>query len=719
MSGNSARLTAISSVADYRDAGYIEQGDVTDIFGSNVFSDKVMRERLPKTVYKSIRSTIEHGEKLDPSIADSVATAMKDWAVEKGASHYAHIFYPLTGFTAEKHDSFIEPSGDQVINEFSGKLLCQGEPDGSSFPNGGIRQTHQARGYTAWDVTSPAYILESPNGNTLCIPTIFVSWTGQALDKKIPLLRSNKAVGEQAARLLKLFGHTDIAPVASYAGPEQEYFLVDLNFYYARPDLIATDRTLFGAAPAKGQQFDDHYFGPIPERVSAFMMDVEQELYRLGIPAKTRHNEVAPGQFEIAPVYESANVASDHQQLTMTIFKNIAKRHGMACLFHEKPFAGVNGSGKHVNWSIANSTQGNLLYPGKNPAQNAQFLTFCAAVIRSIHLHGGLFRAAIASASNDHRLGANEAPPAIMSTFIGDELLEVFEAIKAGSADGPEGKGFMNVGVDTLPHLEKDAGDRNRTSPFAFTGNRFEFRAVGSCSSISGPLVVLNTCLADSLDFISTELETKVAAGAEFNAAVTEILKEIYTKHGEAVFNGDGYSSEWHEKAVSNRGLKNLRTTPDALPELKSKQTVSMFEKYNVLSKEELESRFEIYTEQYVEKVKVEVLAGLRMAKTMLLPASIRYQTELADNAISLKDVGIDADSSTLESVSGLVKALQTSIADLEAKFEKEDESHGKYSCDVLLPALLAVRSAADALELVTADDEWPLPSYQEMLFIK
>jgi glutamine synthetase len=717
MSGSSARLNAIATVASSIEPGYVENGDVTKIFGSNVFSDSVMRERLPKAVYKSIKKTIEFGDKLDSTAADAVATAMKDWAVEKGASHYAHIFFPLTGYTAEKHDSFIEPSGDGVINEFSGKTLIQGEPDGSSFPNGGIRQTHQARGYTAWDVTSPAYLQESNNGVTLCIPTIFVSWTGEALDKKIPLLRSNKVVGDQAARLLKLFGHTDIAPVASYVGPEQEYFLVDLNFYYARPDLIATDRTIFGAAPAKGQQFDDHYFGPIPERVSDYMMDVENELYKLGIPAKTRHNEVAPGQFEIAPVYEAANVGSDHQQLTMTVFKNIAKRHGFACLFHEKPFAGLNGSGKHVNWSIANKTQGNLLDPGHNPSENAQFLTFCAAVIRSIHVNGGLYRAIIASASNDHRLGANEAPPAIMSTFIGDELLEVFEAIKSGSTDGPEGKGFLNVGVDTLPHLEKDAGDRNRTSPFAFTGNRFEFRAVGSISSISGPLVVLNTCLADSIDFIATALEAKVAAGTEFNKAVAEILKEVYTEHGAAVFNGDGYSSEWHEKAVSGRGLKNLKTTPEALPELISEQTVAMFEKYSILTKQELHSRFEVYTEQYIEKVLVEIKTGLRIASTMVLPAAIRYQTDLAQNAASLKELEIAGDFSTLETVSTLTKALQEKIADLSAKVAQEGDS--TYSCNTLLPGLVSLRETVDALEVVVADDEWPLPSYQEMLFIK
>ncbi len=719
MSGNTARLSAIASIADRTDIGYLEQEDVTNIFGSNVFSDKVMRERLPKVIYKSIRKTIDKGEKLDKSIADAVATAMKDWAVEKGATHYAHIFFPLTGYTAEKHDSFIEPTGESIINEFSGKLLCQGEPDGSSFPNGGIRATHRARGYTAWDVTSPAYLLESENGLTLCIPTVFVSWTGEALDKKVPLLRSQNAVGKQAERLLRLFGHTDIAPITSYAGPEQEYFLIDANFYYARLDLMSTDRTLFGAAPAKGQQFEDHYFGPIPERVCSFMMDVERALYKLGIPIKTRHNEVAPGQFEVAPVYEAANVASDHQQLTMTVFKAYAKRHGFVCLFHEKPFAGVNGSGKHLNWSIGNSTQGNLLYPGENPHDNAQFLTFCAAVIRSIHVNGGLFRASIASASNDHRLGANEAPPAIMSAFLGDQLLDIFETLKADKKLSKKGKGSFDVGVDTIPHFEKDAGNRNRTSPFAFTGNRFEFRAVGSSFSISGPLVVLNTCLAESIDYVATEIEKLLKAKKPFNEAVTAVIKDIYIKHGAAVFNGDGYSSEWHEHAVSGRGLKNLRTTPEALPEMKSKQTIAMFEKYNVLSKSELEARYEIYVEQYIKKVDVEAKVALKMAKTMILPACLRYQTDLAENVGILKDLGIDADDSTLLTVSKLVKSLQSAIADLEKKHAKQDTNHGKYSCETILPAMLKLRQAADALELVVADDYWPLPTYQEMLFIK
>ena len=473
-----------------------------------------MKSRLPKQVYKSVLATIEQGAPLDPSIADSVASAMRDWALENGASHYAHVFYPLTGLTAEKHDSFLEPDDNgSSLAQFTGKTLTQGEPDGSSFPNGGIRSTFEARGYTGWDVTSPAYILENPNGNTLCIPTIFISWTGEALDKKTPLLRSQQAMSAQAARVLKLFGHTDVDTVVSFAGAEQEYFLIDEHFYYARPDLMSAGRTLFGAKPAKGQQFDDHYFGAIPERVLAFMIEVDRELFKQGILAKTRHNEVAPGQFEIAPLFEKANLAHDHQQLMMTTLKKVAERYGMTCLLHEKPFAGVNGSGKHVNFSLGNGNQGNLLNPGDTPHENAQFLVFCAAIIRGVHLYGGLLRAVVASASNDFRLGANEAPPAIISIFLGDQLMDVYDQIAKGGATGSKGGGTLEVGVDTLPKLKADPGDRNRTSPFAFTGNRFEFRAPGSGQSISGPMVAINAILADSLDFIATELETQLADG--------------------------------------------------------------------------------------------------------------------------------------------------------------------------------------------------------------
>ena len=509
--GLTPRMAAISAVTNYKPLSPpldFAKTPAQQLFATNVFSKTVMKDRLPKPIYKSLMKTIEAGEKLDPAIADIVASAMKDWAIEKGATHYAHVFYPLTGLTAEKHDSFLSPDGDGgAMTEFTGKQLIQGEPDGSSFPSGGIRATFEARGYTIWDVTSPAYILENPNGTTLCIPTAFVSWTGEALDKKTPLLRSMQALNGQAQRILKLFGHTDGAFVASTAGPEQEYFLVDRHFYFSRPDLFTAGRTLFGAPPPKGQEFEDHYFGAIPERVLAFMLEAERELFKLGIPVKTRHNEVAPAQYEIAPVFESANLANDHQQLIMITLKRVAEKYGMACLTHEKPFAGVNGSGKHVNWSLGSATRGNLLDPGDTPHENAQFLVFCAAVMRAVYKYQGLLRASVATAGNDHRLGANEAPPAIISIFLGDQLADVFEQIKKGGAKSSIAKGTLTVGVDVLPPLPKDAGDRNRTSPFAFTGNRFEFRAVGSNQSIAGPLVAMNTIVAESLDFCATKLE--------------------------------------------------------------------------------------------------------------------------------------------------------------------------------------------------------------------
>ena len=510
MSGNSVRLQAINNVEAYVPPAI--SFDPTEapgeVFGSNVFTKAEMQLRLPKSVYKSVVATIEKGAKLDPAVADSVASAMKDWALSKGATHYAHVFYPMTGLTAEKHDSFLEPVSDgQTLAEFAGKTLIQGEPDASSFPSGGLRSTFEARGYTGWDVTSPAYILENPNGNTLCIPTVFVSMTGEALDYKTPLLRSQQAMGTHAERILKLFGHKNFDHIVSFCGPEQEYFLVDRHFFLARPDLINAGRTLFGAKPPKGQEFDDHYFGSVPERVLGFMMDTERELFKLGIPAKTRHNEVAPGQFEIAPMFERANIAADHQQLLMTIFRNVAKKHGMECLFHEKPFAGVNGSGKHVNFSMGNSQFGSLLVPGDTPHENAQFLVFCAAVIRAVHKFAGLLRVSVASATNDHRLGANEAPPAIISIFLGAQLADVFEQIAKGAATSSKGKGSMIIGVDTLPELPTDPGDRNRTSPFAFTGNRFEFRAPGSGQTINVPMIILNTIMADSLDYMATVLE--------------------------------------------------------------------------------------------------------------------------------------------------------------------------------------------------------------------
>ena len=724
MSGNAVRLAAINNVEAYEPPAF--SFDPTEapgeIFGANVFTKAEMQLRLPKSVYKSVVATIEKGAKLDPAVADSVAAAMKDWALSKGATHYAHVFYPMTGFTAEKHDSFLEPVSDgETLAEFAGKTLIQGEPDASSFPSGGLRSTFEARGYTGWDVTSPAYILENPNGNTLCIPTVFVSMTGEALDYKTPLLRSQQAMGVHAERILKLFGHTDLEKVVSFCGPEQEYFLVDRHFFLARPDMINAGRTLFGAKPPKGQEFDDHYFGSVPDRVLAFMMDTERELFKLGIPAKTRHNEVAPAQFEVAPMFERANIASDHQQLLMTVFKNIAKKHGMECLFHEKPFAGVNGSGKHVNFSVGNSELGSLLVPGDTPHENAQFLVFCAAVIRAVHKFAGLLRVSVASATNDHRLGANEAPPAIISIFLGAQLADVFEQIAKGAATSSKGKGVMHIGVDTLPYLPTDPGDRNRTSPFAFTGNRFEFRAPGSGQTVAVPMIILNTIMADSFDYMATALEKAVGEGEDFDVAVQKLLTEIITEHGAVVFNGDGYSDNWQTEAAA-RGLPNLKTTLDAIPELIKPEAVEVFEKYGVFSERELHSRYEVRLEQYALTIGVEAKLALELGTTVILPAAVRYQTELAQNVATLKAAGVDADTTMLEAVSAPIAELTAALGTLKAALsEGAGESaldEATHAQNALLPAMDAVRAAADKLETVVADDLWPLPTYQEMLYI-
>ena len=724
MSGNAVRLAAINNVEAYEPPAF--SFDPTEapgeIFGANVFTKAEMQLRLPKSVYKSVVATIEKGAKLDPAVADSVAAAMKDWALSKGATHYAHVFYPMTGFTAEKHDSFLEPVSDgETLAEFAGKTLIQGEPDASSFPSGGLRSTFEARGYTGWDVTSPAYILENPNGNTLCIPTVFVSMTGEALDYKTPLLRSQQAMGVHAERILKLFGHTDLEKVVSFCGPEQEYFLVDRHFFLARPDMINAGRTLFGAKPPKGQEFDDHYFGSVPDRVLAFMMDTERELFKLGIPAKTRHNEVAPAQFEVAPMFERANIASDHQQLLMTVFKNIAKKHGMECLFHEKPFAGVNGSGKHVNFSVGNSELGSLLVPGDTPHENAQFLVFCAAVIRAVHKFAGLLRVSVASATNDHRLGANEAPPAIISIFLGAQLADVFEQIAKGAATSSKGKGVMHIGVDTLPYLPTDPGDRNRTSPFAFTGNRFEFRAPGSGQTVAVPMIILNTIMADSFDYMATVLEKAVGEGEDFDVAVQKLLTEIITEHGAVVFNGDGYSDNWQTEAAA-RGLPNLKTTLDAIPELIKPEAVEVFEKYGVFSERELHSRYEVRLEQYALTIGVEAKLALELGTTVILPAAVRYQTELAQNVATLKAAGVDADTTMLEAVSAPIAELTAALGTLKAALsEGAGESaldEATHAQNALLPAMDAVRAGADKLETVVADDLWPLPTYQEMLYI-
>jgi glutamine synthetase len=719
-------LDAIKAVTNYKPNGAplnFKELSSKAVYGANVFSLGEMQKRLPKPTFKSLKKTIEAGAKLDPTIADVVASAMKEWAIEKGATHYAHVFYPLTGLTAEKHDSFLSPTGEgRAVAEFTGAQLVQGEPDASSFPSGGIRATFEARGYTAWDVTSPAYILENPNGTTLCIPTAFVSWTGEALDKKTPLLRSMKALNVQAQRILKLMGHKDVAHVAATAGPEQEYFLIDRNFFFARPDLLNAGRSLFGAKPPKGQEFEDQYFGAIRERVLACMLETEHELFKLGIPVKTRHNEVAPNQYEIAPVYENANIATDHQQMVMLTLKRVAQKYGMECLLHEKPFAGINGSGKHLNWSLGNSTQGNLLEPGETPHENMQFLIFCAAVIRAVHKYSSLLRAVVATANNDHRLGANEAPPAIISIFLGEQLTDVFEQIKAGGAKTSKAKGTLAVGVDTLPVLPKDAGDRNRTSPFAFTGNKFEFRAVGSSQSLAGPLVALNTIVAESLDYIATELE-KVPAGdqAKLNSAVQKLLQDIAVKHSAIIFNGDNYTQAWHDEA-EKRGLPNLKTCVEAIPVIGSPEVVALLDKYGVLSPRETQSRQDIYLEQYIKSVMTEARLTVEIARTMIFPAAVRYQNELATTCTNLKQLGYTFDTDTLDEITKLVKGLQDSTTALDKSLAHHgggllDEA--KHCCHAVLPAMLKVREFADKLEGYVADDLWPLPTYQEMLFIK
>ncbi len=718
------RVQAISQVTDRKPLPSKIPQRLEALWATDVFTLSKMQASLPKDVFKSVKNTILTGGKLDVSIAGAVAAAMKDWATSKGALYYAHVFYPMTNATAEKHDGFISVQSDgSVITEFTGKVLVQGEPDGSSFPNGGLRSTFEARGYTAWDVTSPAYVMETDNGVTLCIPTVFISWTGEALDKKTPLLRSISSMSKAATRVLKLLGHTEVAPVNSSCGAEQEYFLVDAHFAHSRPDLLLTGRTLFGKPAAKGQQFDDHYFGAIPERVQVFMQEVEERMYRLGIPAKTRHNEVAPGQFEIAPFFEAANVASDHQQLIMTLLKSTAKKHGFVCLLHEKPFAGINGSGKHVNWSVGNATQGNLLDPGDTPHANMQFLLFCGAVIRGVHKYGALLRAVVATASNDHRLGANEAPPAIISVYLGSQLEKVFDQISQGRIEGSDAPGLMDLGVDTLPVFPKDPGDRNRTSPFAFTGNRFEFRAVGSNQSVSGPLVAMNTILADSLTWVADNLESRMKAGEDLNTAAQGVLKEIMDKHRNVIFGGNGYSPEWHKMAVEERGLANLRTTADALPVLRADYIEELFARMGVLTPVELESRFDVYAEQYLLAIEVEAKLVVSMAKTIIYPAAVRYLSELSLAISNAAAIGIEIDKESAQTVSNLIKLLMDGVSKLSAAMAKHDfdsiEEHMQYSAQTIRPLMDKVREYADTLEGEVADNFWPLPTYQEMLFVK
>tara|TARA_R110002167_G_scaffold260869_5_gene467306 strand:+ start:5362 stop:7533 length:2172 start_codon:yes stop_codon:yes gene_type:complete len=723
MSGNQAREQAIAYITNREPKQSKMPESLSKIWAKDVFNLAAMEEALSKNAFKAMKNTVQTGAPLDPATADVVAAAMKDWAMSKGVKFFSHIFYPMTNITAEKHDGFIITNSDgNAITEFTGSLLIKGEPDGSSFPNGSLRMTNAARGYTAWDPTSPAYVMHTDNGSTLMIPSVFMSWTGEALDKKIPLLRSNAAMNKSATKVLSLMGEVEIAPLNSSCGAEQEYFLVDENFANSRPDLLLAGRTLFGAPPAKGQQFDDHYFGAIPARVQVFMQDFEDKLYHLGIPAKTHHNEVAPGQFEIAPYFEAANVAADHQQLLMTLMKSTAKQHGFLCLLHEKPFAGVNGSGKHVNWSVGNATQGNLLDPGSTPHDNLNFLLFCGAVIRGVHLYGPLLRAVIASAANDHRLGANEAPPAILSVYLGEQLESVFNDIKAGKLLEKAKGGLMDLGLSQILKFERDPGDRNRTSPFAFTGNRFEFRAVGSSQSVSGPLVAMNTMLADSLDWIAEKLEVALANNDKTTAVIL-VLKELMELHGNVVFGGDGYSSEWHIKAVEERGLKNIPTAAEALPYFKDKAIVSLFERTGVLSPKELLSRFEVYAEQYILSIEVEAKLVKDIATTRIYPAAIKYISEISATNASLTSVGIGLNKESLEKLVALTNNMMTAVSELSTAIGEHGfdsvETHMTFCAKTICPLMLEVRAAVDSLEGIVADEYWPLPKYQEMLFIK
>lgn len=699
--------------------------DIEKIFGENTFGFSEMKARLPKGAFKKLMATIERGEPVTLEIADAVALAMKEWAMEKGATHYTHWFQPLTGATAEKHDSFITPNkGGGAMAEFSGKELIQGEPDASSFPSGGLRATFEARGYTAWDPTSPAFIMETEAGSYLSIPTAFASWTGEALDMKIPLLRSMNVLSEQAVRALRLFGDTDTHKVTTTVGAEQEYFLIDQELFHERLDLLLTGRTLFGAKPPRGQELEDHYFGSIPQKVLSYMLEVEKELYRLGVPVKTRHNEVAPCQYEIAPIFETSNIAVDHQQLVMITLRRLAPKYGLVALLHEKPFAGVNGSGKHNNWSMGTDTGHNLLEPGDTPHDNMQFLYFCTAVLRAVHKHQDLLRISVASAANDHRLGANEAPPAIMSVFLGDQLSDIFDQLEQGPATSSKQGGLLGLGVAALPELPRHAGDRNRTSPFAFTGNKFEFRAVGSSQSPSFPNTVLNVIVAESLDVMNTALEEKLAT-MSFETALHDVISEVMHEAKAIIFNGNGYSDEWHKAAVEERGLLNLPTTLDALELMAQEKNTALFEKYNVLSARELEARQEIAFDQYFKTLNIEAETTERMARTMILPAAARHLADLASAVEAADDIDVEADDLKEEAqdvahaIGTLRKALKELVkqnAELGGDLVHEKAHHMLHN---VLPAMNAVRAAADSLERMVADDLWPLPSYQQILFVK
>ncbi|MBL9076052.1 MAG: glutamine synthetase III [Planctomycetes bacterium] len=696
------------------------------MFGVNVFGAEQMRARLPEAAFKALRSCIDHGTELDPGLADQVANAMKEWAVERGATHFTHWFQPMTGSTAEKHDSFASLENGRLIMEFSGKALVKGEPDASSFPSGGLRATFEARGYTAWDPTSPAFIRETKNGATLCVPTAFCSWTGEALDEKTPLLRSAEALNREAVRLLRLLGDDRVAYVFPTLGCEQEYFLIDRDLYVLRPDLLATGRTLFGAKPPKGQELEDHYFGSIAPRVLAYMQEVEFELWKLGVPVKTRHNEVAPSQYEVAPIFERSTIAVDHNMLCMEVLKHTAQRHGFQCLLHEKPYAGINGSGKHNNWSMSTDTGENLLEPGRSPAENMRFMVMLAAIMRAVDLHADLLRVTIAHAGNDHRLGANEAPPAILSIYLGEQLVEIIQALVAGTGRGSERKkDTMRLGVSVLPSLPRDATDRNRTSPFAFTGNKFEFRAVGSSQATAKPNTVLNTIVADSLAFLAREIERlKGAKGLE--AAVNEVVVDLFRKHQRILFDGNGYSAEWHAEA-ERRGLPNLRNAVDAIGTFCAPKNIELFERFGVLSAKEAESRMNIMFEAYSKAIAIEGQSALSLARTMILPAAQKWQLTVAQSVGAAKQAGIDvkAQERRLKDLAGRTEGLVAAIDDLANVFEHAEQhsgspqEHAKTYRDKVVPSMVRLREVADALETLVDDSLWPLPKYREILFLQ
>ena len=701
---------------------------VDEIFAADVFGMDEMRRRLPKQIFKSLVRTIERGERLNDEAADVVASAMKDWAVEKGATHYTHWFQPLTGSTAEKHDAFANPDGaGHVVLSLSGSELVQSEPDASSFPSGGLRATFEARGYTAWDPTSPAFLMRSKGLVTLVIPTAFVSWKGEALDTKTPLLRSMEALSSQAVRVLRLFGAGDeVNRVVATLGCEQEYFLVDRNLFYQRPDLLTCGRTLFGAKPPKGQQMEDHYFGSIPPRVLAYMGEMERELYRLGVPVKTRHNEVAPGQYEMAPVFEQANVAADHQMLVMETLRRVAERYGLMCILHEKPFAGVNGSGKHNNWSLSTNTGVNLLDPRDETHSNTQFLVFLCAVIRAVDLYGDLMRCSVASASNDHRLGANEAPPAIISVYLGDMLTDIVEQIEKGTLDRTLKGGQIDLGARTLPEIPRHSGDRNRTSPFAFTGNKFEFRAVGSSQSVGLPVTILNTIVAESLDFVANEIERLAGAAPSserLQEAALTVMQGIIRQHKRVIFNGDGYTAEWHAEA-ERRGLPNLRDSTTAIPVLKAEKNAALFEKYKVFSRAETESRAYIYIEKYAKEIQIESEAMVLLARQQILPAALAHQTLLATTVASTQSAGVDATASRtqLQAFATLLAQFVTAVDALDTADNHHDPDaweHAHHLRHTILPLMQDLRRLGDELETHVASYLWPLPSYRELLFIK